>query len=74
MFLRSKCDAGTVREGEMGNTDGGQTAFEKVGRKLRFPDDFYQSQTEIHKFRLALAKVVRQFEKSAGIPKSRTEF
>ena len=52
---------------------GGRTAFEKVGRKLRLPDDFCQSQTEIDNFRPALTKVVRQFEKLAGIPKSRTE-
>jgi len=37
------------------------------------PDDFCQSQTEIDNFRPALTKVVRQFEKLAGIPKSRTE-
>jgi hypothetical protein len=52
---------------------GGRTAFEKVGRKLRLPDDFCQSQTGIDNFRPALTKVVRQFEKLAGIPKSRTE-
>jgi hypothetical protein len=50
-----------------------QTALEKVGRKLRFPDNFFQSQTEIHNFRTALAKVVRKLEKSDGIRKSRTE-
>ena len=47
-----------------------QTALERVGRKLRFPDNFFQSQTEIHNFRTALAKVVPQLEKSDGIRKS----
>ena len=47
-----------------------QTALEKVGRKLGFPDDFFKSQTEIHNFRTALAKVVPQLEKPAGIRKS----
>jgi hypothetical protein len=32
-----------------------------------------KSQTEIHNFRTALAKVVRKSQKSAGIPKSRME-
>jgi hypothetical protein len=51
---------------------GVRTAFEKLGRKLRLPDDFCQSQTEFDNFRPALTKVVRQFEKLAGISKSRT--
>src|SRR5437660_12689567 len=49
------------------------TALERVGRKLRFPDNFFQSQTEIHNFRTALAKVVPQLEKSDGIRKSGPE-
>jgi hypothetical protein len=49
---------------------GVRSALEKVGRKLRFPDDSFKSQTEIHNFRAALAKVVPQLEKPAGIRKS----
>jgi hypothetical protein len=56
-----------------GCSAGGRTAFEKVGRKLRLPDDFCQSKTGIDNFRPALAKVGRKFEKLAGIPKSRAE-
>jgi hypothetical protein len=52
---------------------GGRTAFERVGRKLRLPDDFCQSQTEFDNFRPAFTKVVRKFKKLAGILKSRTE-
>jgi hypothetical protein len=38
------------------NSAGGWTAFEKVGRKLRFPDNFCQSQTEFDNFRPDLRK------------------
>src|SRR5215470_10670185 len=44
--------------------------FERVGWKSGIPVDFFKSQTEIHNFRTALARVVRQLRKSDGIRKS----
>ncbi len=37
---------------------------------MRFPDDSFKSQTEIHNFRTALARVAPQFGKPDGIRKS----
>src|SRR5262249_4822280 len=51
-----------------------QTALERAGRKLRFPDDFLKSQTEIHNFRTAFWISVRLSQKLSGISKSQTTF